>query len=170
VTGRGLSWRYSVAETARSGRCPRGVGFSIRCRGAALQRLSARPAHVVQQEVGVRPDQLEALLGPVFQAVVTCFGVWQDCSQVEQLFAAGPTSMLAPFGDAEVAGVEGDEVEGGAVDLQPVADARFLAVGASTQVGWLVVQSPQGSGWRRVDRPMSPAKAPADCSRTGRRP
>ncbi len=67
----------------------------------------------------------EALLGLVFQAVGDVFRrvTGLAAGGVEHLFAAQDLGGVdvAPFGDAEVAGVEGDEVEGGAVDLEPAA-------------------------------------------------
>ena len=51
--------------------------------GAAFGAVvgKARP-HVVQEKVGVGPDQLEALLGLVCQAVGDEFGRWQDWQPV----------------------------------------------------------------------------------------
>ena len=104
----------------------------FRARGAAFGAAigQTRP-HVVQQKVGVGPDQLEALLRLILQPVGDEFRhvAASAARLVEDLLAGQDQRIgrLAPRGHRKVARIEGDEVEARPIDLQPVADAGLLA-------------------------------------------
>ena len=64
--------RLGQADAPQRRRC------AIRCRSRRPRAVGEALAHVVQQEVGIRPDQLKDCALSGASRRVTNFGVWQE--------------------------------------------------------------------------------------------